>query len=71
MMDRNIFVLHCIICNQEFDFDNIFKADFLWNDGLWWGRPICKGCVGLFKDHPHLNYEKKEKKKKLGMEKWL
>ena len=76
-------MFHCLICHQEFEFERVFEVDFLWNDDLYHGKPVCKGCAKVLEGHPHLNYDIKKDpgalKKLLGkvpgrkktLDKWL
>lgn len=64
----------CMICNQWFSAEKTSDVDFLYNDELYQGEPICKSCISKLYSctiKNHLNYEPIRIRKEKGLEKWL
>lgn len=67
----------CMICHEDIEYQNIGEVNFLWNDELYRGFPICTGCIDTLDGKTYLrniNYKfvkKVRKKKKRGLDKWM
>lgn len=62
-----------MICYELNDYVRTSEVNFLWNDDLMSGKPICNDCCKLDLPQKHLNYDyrKYHKPKKRGLDKWL
>lgn len=60
-----------MICNEEIEvIGDPFNINFLYNDRLYEGNPVCHDCIFDFYG-VHLNYEPIRIRKEKGLEKWL
>ena len=69
-----VFDCICMICNEWFSAEKTSDVDFLYNDGLYQGEPICKSCISVLHSctiKNHLNYEPIRIRKPKGLEKWI
>jgi len=70
-----------MICNEKFEDNIISEVNFLWNDELYRGFPICLSCTEIEElQTKYLNYgsywekerrDKPEEKPRGRMDKWL